>query len=43
VKLVKGPATYLVNEQEELWAKLLPAEIESLLALNSSGVDYIPA
>jgi len=36
--LVKGPATYLLKEQEELWNKLLPIEIENLL----SGVGYIP-
>ena len=43
VKLVKGPQTYLLKEYEELWDKTCQADIEMLLALNSSGVDYIPA
>jgi major vault protein len=43
VKLVKGPQTYMLKESEELWNKLLSAEIEKLVGLNSSGIDYIPA
>lgn len=43
VKLVKGPQTYLLNENEELWNKLLSPEVEQLLALNSAGIDYIPS
>jgi major vault protein len=43
VKLVRGPQSYLLKEHEELWSKLLDNEIEQLVGLNSSGVDYIPA
>ena len=43
VKLVRGPQTYLLKEHEELWSKLMPPEIEQLVGLNSSGIDYIPA
>lgn len=43
VKLVKGPQTYMLKEYEELWDKELPAEVEKLLQLNQSGIDYIPA
>ena len=43
VKLVKGPQTYLLGEHEELWEKILEADVEKLVALNSSGIDYIPA
>ena len=34
VKLVKGPQTYMLKEHEELWNKVVSAEVESLLALN---------
>lgn len=43
VKLVKGPQTYLLKEREELWSKNLSVDVEKLVGLNSSGVDYIPA
>jgi hypothetical protein len=43
VKLVKGPQTYLLNENEELWSKNLTPEVEQLLSLNSAGIDYIPS
>lgn len=43
VKLVKGPQTYLLKANEELWNKILTPEIENLIGLNSSGIDYIPA
>lgn len=43
VKLVKGPQTYLLKANEELWNKTLTPEIENLVGLNSSGIDYIPA
>jgi major vault protein len=43
VKLVKGPQTYMLKENEELWNKALSPEIEKLVGLNSSGIDYIPA
>jgi hypothetical protein len=43
VKLVKGPQTYLLKEYEELWEKELQPEVERLLQLNQSGIDYIPA
>ena len=43
VKLVKGPTSYLLREYEQLWDKTLSAEVENLLSLNASGVDYIPA
>jgi len=43
VKLVKGPQTYMLGENEELWNKALSADVERLVGLNSSGVDYIPA
>lgn len=43
VKLVKGPQTYLLNEYEEVWEKSTSPDIEQLLALNASGVDYIPS
>jgi hypothetical protein len=41
--LVKGPQTYLLNENEELWNKMLAPEVEQLLALNTAGIDYIPS
>lgn len=43
VKLVKGPSSYLLKENDELWEKTFPPDIEALVALNASGVDYIPA
>jgi major vault protein len=33
----------MLNEYEELWEKTCEKDVEYLLALNSSGVDYIPA
>jgi len=33
----------MLKEYEELWDKTLEPELEKLLALNSAGVDYIPA
>jgi len=33
----------LLKEFEELWAKTMSPDVEMLLALNSSGVDHIPA
>ena len=35
--MVKGPLTYLLNEHEELWDKILPPEVEMLLDLNIQG------
>jgi hypothetical protein len=32
-----------LKEHEELWNKILEPEIEKLVGLNSSGIDYIPA
>jgi len=32
VKLVKGPQTYMLKEDEQLWEKILPPTIENLLA-----------
>jgi major vault protein len=43
VKLVKGPQTYLLNENEQLWEKILTPQVEELLAQNNSGSDYVPA
>jgi hypothetical protein len=33
----------MLKETEELWEKNLDADIERLIGLNSSGVDYIPS
>jgi len=33
----------MLNETEELWNKILLPDIEKLIGLNSSGIDYIPA
>jgi len=33
----------MLNETEELWSKELNPDVEKLIALNSSGIDYIPA
>jgi hypothetical protein len=33
----------LLKEHEELWNKEMLPEIEQLVGLNSSGIDYIPA
>jgi len=33
----------MLRENEELWNKVLTPEIEKLVGLNSSGIDYIPA
>lgn len=33
----------MLKEYEELWQKDLQAEVEKLLQLNQSGIDYIPA
>ena len=33
----------MLKEHEELWNKLMSQEIEQLVGLNSSGIDYIPA
>jgi hypothetical protein len=33
----------MLKEYEELWDKSLQPEVEKLLQLNLSGVDYIPA
>ena len=38
-----GSQSYLLKEYEQLWSKDLPTEVETLLQLNSSGIDYIPA
>ncbi len=33
----------MLKANEELWNKILTPEIENLIGLNSSGIDYIPA
>lgn len=33
----------MLKEREELWSKKLSDDVERLVGLNSSGVDYIPA
>ena len=33
----------MLGENEELWNKLLSPDVEKLVGLNSSGIDYIPA
>lgn len=38
VKLVKGPQTYLLNNHEQEWEKVLDPTVEMLLAHNG----YIP-
>lgn len=43
VRLEKGPKTYLLKEDEELWNKVLSSVTEKLLAQNAAGRSFVPA
>ena len=40
VKLVRGPTTYLLEENESFWEKIMSNEVERLLTQSNQG--YVP-